>query len=114
MTLPEQAISVLRCTDAAATSEWYKRLGFKVEFEHRFGPTFPLFLGIVRGDIRLFLSEHQGDAVFHTLAYLRLHDLDAVAREFEIEVIEQDWGREVHLVDPGGNRLRIGWPKNEP
>jgi len=106
----EQAIPVLRVTDAPATADWYRRLGFEVEFEHRFGPEFPLFLGIVRDGIRLFLSEHRGDAVPHTLVYLRLRDIDAVAREFEIEVVEQDWAREVHLTDPGGNRLRIGWP----
>jgi catechol 2,3-dioxygenase-like lactoylglutathione lyase family enzyme len=113
VTLPEQAIPVLRCSDAAATAEWYRRLGFEPEFEHRFGPNFPLFIGIVRDDIRLFLSEHAGDGGFHTLVYLRLRDLAAVAREFGTEVIEQDWGGEVHLTDPGGNRLRVGWPKGE-
>lgn len=108
--ISEQAIPVLRVTDALATAEWYRRLGFEVEFEHRFGPEFPLFLGIVRDGIRLFLSEHRGDAVPHTLVYLRLRDIDGVALEFDTEVIEQDWAREVHLTDPGGNRLRIGWP----
>jgi hypothetical protein len=110
--IPEQAIPVLRVGDATATAEWYRRLGFEVEFEHRFAPNFPLFLGIVREGIRLFLSEHAGDAVPHTLVYLRLRDVDAVAREFETEVIDQPWAREVHLIDPGGNRLRIGWPAN--
>lgn len=106
----EQAIPVLRVTDARATAGWYARLGFEIEVEHRFGPEFPLFLGIIRDHIRLFLSEHRGDAVPLTLVYLRLRDIDAVAREFDTEVIEQDWAREVHLTDPGGNRLRIGWP----
>jgi hypothetical protein len=40
--------------------------------------------------------------------HLRIEDLGAVAQEFDNGIIEQPWGREVHLVDPDGNRLRIG------
>jgi hypothetical protein len=34
--------------------------------------------------------------------------LDAVALEFDRAVAGQPWGRELHLVDPAGNRLRLG------
>lgn len=37
-----------------------------------------------------------------------VHDLDAVAREFNAEILQQPWGREVKINDPDGNRFRIG------
>jgi catechol 2,3-dioxygenase-like lactoylglutathione lyase family enzyme len=107
--MPEEAIPVLRVADAAAATAWYERLGYAKEWEHRFEPGFPAFVSVARdGQARLFLSEHRGDARPDTLVHLRVNDLDAVAREFGTPVHEQPWGREVHLSDPDGNRLRIG------
>ena len=107
--LVEEAIPVLRIVEAAASTSWYRRLGYAQEWEHRFEPGFPAFVSLARnGGARLFLSEHTGDASQDTLVYLRVDDLEAVAREFDGEILEQPWGREVHLVDPDGNRLRIG------
>lgn len=48
--------------DIAKAREFYLGyLGFKVDFEHRFAPDLPLFLGISRGGLQLYLSEHHGD-----------------------------------------------------
>ena len=105
----EEAIPVLRITEVDTSVSWYRRLGYDQEWEHRFEPGFPAFLSISRtGCARLFLSEHTGDATPDGLVHLRIDDLEAVAQEFDSEIIEQPWGREVHLVDPDGNRLRIG------
>lgn len=105
----EEAIPVLRVTSAASSASWYGRLGYEVEWEHRFEPGFPTFMSLARsGSARLFLSEHTGDAPPDGLVYLRVGDLDAVARDFDRQVSVQPWGREVHLVDPDGNRLRLG------
>jgi catechol 2,3-dioxygenase-like lactoylglutathione lyase family enzyme len=105
----EEAIPVLRVTAAEFSASWYRRLGYEVEWEHRFEPGFPIFMSIARqGSARLFLSEHTGDAQPDGLVYLRVDDLEAVAREFDRAVVGQPWGREVHLVDPDGNRLRLG------
>lgn len=80
-----------------------------LEWEHRFEPGFPAFVSLARnGGCRLFLSEHTGDATPDCLVYLRIDDIESVAADFDTEVCEQPWGREVHLVDPDGNRLRIG------
>lgn len=107
----EEAIPVLRIDEAAASVSWYRRLGYQQEWEHRFEPGFPAFVSVVRdGGARLFLSEHTGDARPRTLVYLRVENLEAVAQEFASEIHQQPWGREVHLVDPDGNRLRIGDP----
>jgi Glyoxalase superfamily protein len=88
---------------------WYRRLGYEQEWEHRFEPGFPAFVSIARnGGSRLFLSEHTGDARPDTLVYVRVEDIEGVAREFDTEILERPWAREVHLTDPDGNRLRIG------
>ena len=107
----DEAIPVLRVGDAAAAVGWYERLGYTKEWEHRFEPSLPAFVSVARnGGARLFLSEHRGDARPDTLVYIRVADVDAVAREFEAEIVTQPWGREVHLCDLDGNRLRVGTP----
>jgi catechol 2,3-dioxygenase-like lactoylglutathione lyase family enzyme len=108
--MDEEVIPVLRVSDAAAAAAWYQRLGFTREWEHRFEPGFPAFVSIARGAVRLFLSEHAGDARPDTLIYLRLRDLDPVAKEFGAAIEPMPWGPEVQLRDPDGNRLRIGTP----
>ena len=111
MACVDEAIPILRVADARSAVAWYGRLGYEQEWEHRFEPNFPAFVSIPRrGTSRLFLSEHTGDAQPDTLVYLRVSDIDAVASEFDCQVIEQPWAREVHLTDPDGNRLRIGTP----
>jgi hypothetical protein len=107
--VPTETIPVLRVTNADHASSWYGRLGFEREWEHRFEPSLPAFVALVRdGGARLFLSEHTGDAPPDGLLYLRVSDVDSVAREFDAEVLDQPWGPELHLVDPDGNRVRVG------
>ena len=72
-----KAVPILRVADAAVSAEWYARLGFVVEFEHRFEPELPAYVGIVRDDASIHLSEHTGDASGPGLVYLWV---DAVAR----------------------------------
>jgi catechol 2,3-dioxygenase-like lactoylglutathione lyase family enzyme len=108
--MDEEVIPILRVSNAAVAVAWYQRLGFSQEWEHRFGPGFPAFVCVARGAVRLFLSEHAGDAHPDTLIYLRLGDLDATAKEFGAAVEQMPWGREIRLRDSDGNRLRIGTP----
>ncbi|CAM3139987.1 VOC domain-containing protein [Stackebrandtia soli] len=61
--------------------------------------------------MRLFLSEHTGDARPDTLVYLRVADVDSMAAAFGVPVEEAPWARETELRDPDGNRLRIGTPR---
>ena len=104
----EEAVPVLRVRDAAVAVRWYARLGFAQRWEHRFEPGLPVFTEVARGRVRLYLSEHEGDARPDTLVYLRVADLDAVASEFGVHPEEAPWGRELELRDPDGNRLRVG------
>ncbi|WP_234313787.1 glyoxalase superfamily protein [Streptomyces sp. NBRC 109706] len=103
----EEVIPVLRVGQVVAALAWYARLGFLLSWEHRFGPGFPVFAEVARGRLRLFLSEHEGDAAPGGLVFLRLADLDAVAEEFAVVPRDEPWGREIELTDPDGNRLRI-------
>ncbi len=106
--MAEQIIPIFRVEDGGKAAHWYSRLGFNVEREHRFSPDLPLYLFLVRGNSRLHLSEHLGDAKPESLAYLYVDDVDAIATEFGVPIKEQPWAREVSLTDPDGNRLRIG------
>jgi catechol 2,3-dioxygenase-like lactoylglutathione lyase family enzyme len=95
--------------DAERACAWYERLGFEREWEHRFEPSLPAFVALTRDrEARVFLSEHAGDAHPNGLFYLRVPNVESVAAEFDAEATEQPWGREVHLVDPDGNRFRVG------
>ncbi|MET9361631.1 glyoxalase superfamily protein [Streptomyces sp. NPDC006632] len=108
--MDEEVIPILHVEHAATAVAWYARLGFAKESEHRFEPGLPAFVGVVRGRVRLFLSEHRGDARPDTLLYLRVTDVDAIASEFGVAVNDVPWGREIELRDPDGNRLRVGTP----
>jgi catechol 2,3-dioxygenase-like lactoylglutathione lyase family enzyme len=104
-------VPFLRVADAEAAAEWYGRLGFTIEWRHRFEPGLPLFVSITDGRGRIFLSEHGGDARPDTLLYLYVDDVDALARELGTEAAPMPWGvRELEVRDPDGNRIRIGTP----
>ncbi|MGW6330874.1 glyoxalase superfamily protein [Nocardia rhamnosiphila] len=108
--MDEEIIPILRVEDAAAAVAWYERLGFAEQWEHRFEPGLPAFVEVARGGVRLFLSEHEGDARPDTLVYLRIRDVEAIASEFGVQPEDAAWAREIELRDPDGNRLRIGTP----
>jgi catechol 2,3-dioxygenase-like lactoylglutathione lyase family enzyme len=104
-----EVVPFLRVADAEAAARWYARLGFEIDWTHRFAEGLPLFVAIACDGARIFLSEHSGDARPDTLLYVYVDDIDAVAGEFGVEVDDAEYGmREVALADPDGNRLRIG------
>lgn len=109
---PDETIPILHVADATVALDWYGRLGFREEWTHRFEPGLPAFVSVRRGEAetgaRLFLSEHGGDAEPRTLVYLRVPDIDAVAAAFGVDVDGSGSRAEVFLVDPDGNRLRVG------
>jgi hypothetical protein len=107
-------VPIVRVADAAVAARWYARLGFEVEFEHRFEPHLPRYVGIRREGARLHLSEHEGDARPGTLVYVWVDAVDGLATEFGVTVDEAPWGREIQLTDPDHNRLRIAEPRTGP
>ena len=114
LAIDEEVVPVLYVEDAARAVAWYGRLGFVKEWEHQFEPGFPWFVSVARGNARLYLSEHKGDARPDTLIHLYVTDIDAVSEEFGIPVDEQGLaGRECDLVQtptPTG----CAWPPGAP
>jgi hypothetical protein len=111
--MEEEVIPVLRVEDAGRAIAWYKQLGFAKQWEHQFEPGFPLFVSIARGRVRIYLSEHAGDATPNTLIHLNLNDIDAIAATLGVSVDEHGLaGRECDVEDLDGNRLRIATPRS--
>ena len=109
----EETIPFLRVSDAEAASAWWKRMGFRREWVHQFGPRYPLMVAMSRDGRAgswVFLSEHEGDARPGGLVYVRVRDVDSIAAEFSVDVRDAGWAREIELTDPDGNRIRIGTP----
>jgi hypothetical protein len=106
--MDEQVIPILHTANAANAAACYERIGFQKEWEHRFEPNLPAFVSVARRSIRIYLSEHQGDARPDTLVYIWVRDVFAVAKDFQVEVNQQPWADEIELRDRDGNRLRIG------
>lgn len=110
-----RAIPILRILDVAKTREFYlEYLGFSVDFEHRFHDNAPLFMGISRAGVRLFLSEHHGDGIPGTYVRIDVRGLEELHAELQAKryrymnptIQEQEWGqRELTVYDPFGNRL---------
>src|SRR5437870_1499888 len=84
----EEIVPVLHVEDASRAVARYERLGFQKEWEHQFEPGFPWFVSVARGSVRLYLSEHKGDARPDTLIHLYVNNIDAVATEFGVPVDE--------------------------
>ena len=110
----ERSIPILRMFDVEKAREFYLGyLGFGVDFEHRFHDGAPLFMGISRDGLRMFLSEHHGDGTPGTYVRIDMTGIDELHAELAAKkykymnagIVEQEWGRELCVYDPFGNRL---------
>jgi uncharacterized glyoxalase superfamily protein PhnB len=108
-----------RITDARRSTRFYvDGLGFKIDWEHRFKPGFPVFMQLTRAGQSIFLTEHAGDCQIGGAAYFVVADVDACHKEFMRRGIvptnppaDMPWGpREMVVTDPDGNRLRFAGP----
>ncbi|MDJ0639189.1 MAG: glyoxalase superfamily protein [Paracoccaceae bacterium] len=112
---------ILRSFDEAKAREFYiDFLGFEIEFEHRFGPDAPLYMGLRRGDCALHLSEHHGDCSPGAQVRIPASGLKAYTQELRDkrykyanpgDPTEKPWGLyEVSIRDPFGNSLTFFEP----
>jgi catechol 2,3-dioxygenase-like lactoylglutathione lyase family enzyme len=111
----ERTIPILRIFDIAKAREFYlDYLGFKLDFEHRFSADAPLFMGVSRGDVQIFLSEHYGDGTPGTHVVVRVTGIEALLEElkaknyryFNPAIQNQDWGtRDMVVYDPFANHI---------
>ena len=101
--------------DIAKAREFYiGYLEFSVDFEHRFHDAAPLFMGISRDGLRIFLSEHHGDGTPGTHVIVEVSGLEDLHRSLLAKkyrymnpgIETTQWGtREVGVIDPSGNTL---------
>jgi catechol 2,3-dioxygenase-like lactoylglutathione lyase family enzyme len=116
----QTVIPQFRITNAQRSKAFYvDGLGFKIDWEHRFEPGFPLFMQLTRAEQTIFLSEHEGDCKVGGAAYFVVPDVDACYDEFVARGVaptelpaDTPWEtREMVLTDPDGNRLRFATRK---
>ena len=119
MTLPGQrVVPAFRITDSRRSKEFYlERLGFVVEWEHRFKPTFPVFMSIARDGMQLYLTEHAGDCQVGGLVHFVVEDVKAWHQQFEARGVRATEGPNddlgflnMTITDPDGNQLRFMEP----
>jgi catechol 2,3-dioxygenase-like lactoylglutathione lyase family enzyme len=114
------AIPIFRIFDVAKAKEFYVDfLGFRVDWEHRFDETAPLYMQMSRDGLLLHLSEHHGYACPGSTAVGQTTGLEAYHREITakgyrfmrpgIEVAPWN-ARVMEVIDPFGNRLRFNEP----
>ena len=110
---------ILRIFDEAKARAFYLDwLGFTVDFEHRFEPGTPIYMGISLGACKLHLSEHHGDGT--PGAYVRIGVTDGLAayqqallakqyKYYRPHLEDRAWNaREMPVDDGFGNKL-IFW-----
>lgn len=112
----EPAVPIVRIFDVAKAHEFYLGfLGFKVDWEHRFGDNFPLYSQVSRGTLKLHLSEHSGDASPGGNMVVNMRGVEDLQKELAAKnyrymkpgVTSQEWGKEMEVIDPFGNRIRF-------
>lgn len=110
-----QITPVLRILDEHKAREFYVNwLGFSVDWEHRFGDNFPLYMQISKHDIIIHLTEHYGDCLPGARIRIVLKELEQYSRELKAKdykyykpgIEETEWNtREMPLIDPFGNHI---------
>lgn len=113
-------IPIFRSFDEAAAKAFYLDfLGFELEFEHRFEPGAPLYMGVRRGNCVLYISEHHGDATPGSRIRVTVEDVHAYCkllneknnRHARPGVQSQPWGDDMTVTDPSGNNLIFHSPR---
>ena len=106
---------ILRLFDEAKAREFYVDfLGFKVDWEHRFGEGMPLYMQVSKGGCVLHLSGHHGDCSPGAAMRIETDELEAfqqqlLAKNYKYArpgIEDTPWGsRDMSIKDPFGNRL---------
>jgi catechol 2,3-dioxygenase-like lactoylglutathione lyase family enzyme len=117
------AVPILRIFDRTKAVEFYvDYLGFTFDWEHGgHADHSPLYAQVIRGDARLHLSEHHGDASPGGAALIPVTDLEALHKELHGRdydyarpgIRDEDWGRVLVVIDPFHNRLVFHQPVSE-
>lgn len=106
---------ILRMFDTEKAREFYLGyLGYKVDWEHRFEPTAPLYMQISRDQSVLHLSEHHGDGCPGQIVRIAVENIEEFHAELKSKNYKymrpgletKEWGeRAVTVIDPFNNRV---------
>lgn len=119
MTL-QHPVPIFRIFDEQKALEYYVDfLGFTVDWTHRFGENFPIYMQVTRGNCVLHLSEHSGDCTPGARIRVEVKGLDAFHKELAgkdykyarpgIEL--REWNeRDMTVADPFSNRITFYEP----
>ena len=77
-----QTIPILRIFDVTKAKDFYVGfLGFKIDWEHRFESSAPIYMQVSRGNCVLHLTEHHGDCCPGSTVFVRINSLDEFHQE---------------------------------
>jgi catechol 2,3-dioxygenase-like lactoylglutathione lyase family enzyme len=116
----KRAVPIFRIFSLEKAREFYVDfLGFKVDWEHRFEPDFPVYMQVSRDGLAFHLSEHHGDGTPGSLAYIYMTGVEELHRELNGKkyrynrpgLNKQEWGmNEMTVTDPFNNRITFAEP----
>jgi hypothetical protein len=114
----QRTVPIFRIFSLEKAREFYLDfLGFKVDWEHRFGPDAPVFMQISRDGLAINMSEHHGGPTPGSIAYVYMTGVRELHRELtgknyrynRPDLLEQEWGMtELTVCDPFNNRITFG------
>ncbi len=115
-----QTIPITRIFDQEKAKAFYvEYLGMQIDWEHRFGDDFPVYMQVSKGDLVLHLSEHSGDCTPGSKVFVNVKDIDALFAELDAkdytfckpQIEDAPWGdRCLTVVDPFSNRILFNQP----
>jgi len=108
-----QIIPVLRILDVAKAKEFYiDWLGFVIDWEHRFGENFPLYMQVSLNNIVFHLTEHYGDCLPGARVRVSITAIETFHQQlkeykyYKPAVKQPEWEtKELSLIDPFGNHI---------
>ena len=114
-----RVVPILRIFDLSKARQFYvDYLGFRIDWEHRFGDGAPVYMQVSRGALVLHLSEHHGDGTPGSAVYVETHGVRSYHAELGAKnypylnpgVGVEEIGTCMTLLDPFGNTLRFNEP----
>lgn len=109
-------VPIFRIFDEEKARDFYLGwLGMQVDFEHRYHDGAPIYFQVSRGQLKLHLSEHSGDASPGSTALVYMDEVEAwqqelISRPYRYNrpgLQKHDWGLECTVIDPFRNQIRF-------